>query len=45
MTTGNTSNDALLALFEAHGTAVASALEEADFMELGPDLLVQHRRR
>ena len=45
VTTGNTSNTALLALFEEHGAAVVSALEEADFVELGPDVLVQHRRR
>jgi len=43
--TGNTSDAALVALFEANGTAVVSALQEADFVELGPDSLVQHRRR
>ncbi len=42
---GNMSNADLLALFEAHGTAVMTALREADFVELGPGALVQHRRR
>lgn len=45
VSTGNLSNTALLALFEEHGAAVVSALQEADFAELGPDVLVQHRRR
>jgi len=43
--TGNMSNAALLALFEVHGSAVVTALQEADFVELGPGALVQHRRR
>lgn len=43
--TGNMSNADLLALFEVHGSAVVTALQEADFVELGPDALVQHRRR
>lgn len=43
--TGNITNAALLSLFETHLDAIATALEEADFVELGPDSLVVHRRR
>jgi len=43
--TGNIPNTALLALFETHLDTIASALEEADFVELGPDTLIVHRRR
>lgn len=43
--TGNMANTELLALFLAHGTAVVTALDEADFVELRPRALVQHRRR
>ena len=42
--TGNTTNAALLALFETYGTAMAAALQESDFLEVGPDALVQHPR-
>lgn len=45
ITTGNTSNAALLALFETHQVAVVAALQGADFVELGADVLVQHRPR
>ncbi|MGI8536291.1 MAG: DUF5615 family PIN-like protein [Mycobacteriales bacterium] len=43
--TGNITNTALLSLFETHLDAIAAALGEADFVELGPDSLVVHRRR
>ncbi|MGH3844503.1 MAG: DUF5615 family PIN-like protein [Pseudonocardiaceae bacterium] len=43
--TGNITNAALLALFEANLDAIVGALSEADFVELGPDALVVHRRR
>jgi predicted nuclease of predicted toxin-antitoxin system len=43
--TGNITNTALLSLFERHLDAIATALEEADFVELGPESLVVHRRR
>lgn len=43
--TGNITNDSLLALFEKHLDAIVATLTEADFVELGPDSLVVHRRR
>lgn len=43
--TGNITNAALLALFEANLVAVVEALGEADFVELGPEAMVIHRRR
>jgi predicted nuclease of predicted toxin-antitoxin system len=43
--TGSITNSALLGLFEAHLDAVLAALDEADFVELGPGSLVVHRRR
>lgn len=43
--TGNITNDALLALFGNHLDAIVTMLTEADFVELGPDSLVMHRRR
>ena len=43
--TGNIPNTALLALFETHLDTIAAALEEADFVELGPDSLVVHGHR
>lgn len=43
--TGNITNAALLALFEANLGAVVGALGEADFVELGPRSMVVHRRR
>jgi predicted nuclease of predicted toxin-antitoxin system len=43
--TGNITNDALLALFQAHLDAIIEVLGDADFAELGPDALVAHRRR
>ena len=43
--TGNITNAALLALFEANLDAVIGALGEADFVELGPESMVVHRRR
>ena len=43
--TGNITNAALLALFEANLDAVAGALGDADFVELGPEAMVVHRRR
>ncbi len=41
---GNITNTALLSLFETHLDTIATALGEADFVELGPDSLVVHRR-
>lgn len=43
--TGNITNIALLTLFEANLNAIVDALGEADFVELGPDVLVVHRPR
>jgi predicted nuclease of predicted toxin-antitoxin system len=43
--TGNITNAALLSLFEQHLDAIATALKDADFVELGRDSLVVHRRR
>lgn len=45
VTTGNITNAALLSLFETHLAAIVAGLDEADFVELGPDSLVVHRRR
>jgi len=35
--TGNITNTALLSLFEAHLDVIVGALDEADFVEFGPD--------
>jgi len=43
--TGNISNTALLALFTANINVIAAGFDEADFVELGADALVVHRRR
>lgn len=43
--TGNITNTALLSLFETHLDAITAALDQADFVELGPHSLVVHRRR
>jgi Uncharacterized protein conserved in bacteria len=43
--TGNITNSALLALFARHLDAVVDALGDVDFVELGPDTLILHRRR
>ncbi|MGH3921789.1 MAG: DUF5615 family PIN-like protein, partial [Pseudonocardiaceae bacterium] len=43
--TGNITNNALLALFEAHLAAIVATLNEADFVEIGPGALIVHRRR
>lgn len=43
--TGNITNAALLALFEANLDAIVGALGEADFVELGSEALVVHRRQ
>ena len=40
--TGNLTNAALLSLFDTHLNAVIYALEEAAFVELGPDSLIVH---
>ncbi len=45
VTTGNVANAVLLALFEANLDAIVGALGEADFVELGSESLVVHRRR
>lgn len=43
--TGNITNAALLALFEANMAAIVGAFDEVDFVELGPRALVLHDRR
>ena len=43
--TGNVGNDELTALFARHLDAVVASLEEARFVELGPDRLVVHDDR
>ena len=43
--TGNITNPALLSLFAANLEEIVTALTEADFVEIGPDSLVLHRRR
>ncbi|MGH3615378.1 MAG: DUF5615 family PIN-like protein [Pseudonocardia sp.] len=43
--TGNVTNVALLALFRANIDAVVGAFDESDFIELGPETMVAHRRR
>lgn len=43
--TGNINNCALLMLFESHLDVITSALQEADFVELGATFLVVHQRR
>lgn len=45
VTTGNTPNDALLALFDAHVHAIVAALDEVHFVELGPEQLIIHEDR
>lgn len=42
--TGNITNAALLSLFETNLDAIVIALNEANFVELGPRSLVIHRR-
>jgi predicted nuclease of predicted toxin-antitoxin system len=39
VTTGNITNDALLALFELHLGAIVAALDEADFVEVSDNAL------
>jgi len=43
--TGNITNAARMALFEANLDAIVAALGEADYVELGQEILVVHRRR
>jgi predicted nuclease of predicted toxin-antitoxin system len=43
--TGNITNNALLALFDASLVDVVEAFEEADFIELQTDSLIVHLRR
>lgn len=43
--TGNITNMALLSLFETRLRGIVAALEEADFVEPGPEFLVVHQRR
>lgn len=43
--TGNITNTALLALFEANLDVIVGAFGEADFVELSTGALVVHRRR
>jgi len=43
--TGDITNAALLALFEANKAAIVGAFDEVDFVELGPRALVLHDRR
>jgi predicted nuclease of predicted toxin-antitoxin system len=45
VTTGNISNNALLILFTDHLDAIITAFVDADYVELGPQALVVHRRR
>jgi predicted nuclease of predicted toxin-antitoxin system len=45
VTTGNITNDALLELVDADLEGIADAFEYGDFVELGPDALIVHRRR
>jgi predicted nuclease of predicted toxin-antitoxin system len=45
VSTGNITNTALLALFEENLHKMVTALESADFVELGSETLVVHRRR
>jgi predicted nuclease of predicted toxin-antitoxin system len=42
VTTGNITNDALIALFDKHLVAIVAALGEARLVELGSDRLVVH---
>jgi predicted nuclease of predicted toxin-antitoxin system len=43
--TGNITNVALLALVQSHLDAITAAFDEADYVELGNDQLIVHRRR
>ena len=43
--TRNITNAALLALVEVNLGSVVDALGDADFVELGPETMVVHRRR
>ena len=43
--TGNITNTALLALFEANLEVIVGALGEVDFVEIGAHSLVLHRQR
>ena len=43
--TANISNNELLALFEEHLDAIVAGLDEAQFVELGPDWLIVHEDR
>jgi predicted nuclease of predicted toxin-antitoxin system len=43
--TGNITNAALLALFDAHLVEIVSAFDEVDFVELRPTTLVLHGGR
>ena len=43
--TGNITNNALLALFDASLVDIVEAFEEADFIELQTDSLIVHPRR
>lgn len=45
VTTGNIENNDLLAPFDQHRDAIASALEEVRFVGLRPDRLIVHRDR
>jgi predicted nuclease of predicted toxin-antitoxin system len=44
VTTGNITNDGLLALFELHLGAIVAAFGEADFVELSQDAMALGRR-
>jgi hypothetical protein len=43
--TGNITNNDLLALFDQHLDSIVAALDEARFVELGPDRLIVHEDR
>jgi len=45
VSTGNTANNVLLDMFEANLELIVEAFEDADFVEIGPQALIVHRRR
>lgn len=45
VTTGNITNAGLQLLFEKHLNAIVAALDGADFIEVGAESLIVHRRR
>jgi predicted nuclease of predicted toxin-antitoxin system len=45
VTTGNTTNNALLGLFESYMEAIVAGFDEADYVELAPRALIVHGKR